>query len=104
RIAAELRLWDAIDQRRLTPFLYFGIHDELDLRSAWRRGRYDNDELSALYTGNARWARLVLAQLLDHAENAERMRVLGFCVSVAHARYMAQVFNEHGVAATAVWG
>ena len=105
RIAAELRLWDAIDQRRLTPFLYFGIHDGLDLsRVTWRRGRYDGEELSALYTGNARWARLVLAQLLDRAENAERMRVLGFCVSVDHARYMARIFNEHGVAATAVWG
>ncbi len=32
RIAAELRLWDAIDQHRLSPFIYFGIHDGLDLR------------------------------------------------------------------------
>src|SRR5690606_12729975 len=32
RIAAELRLWDAIDQHRLVPFAYFGIHDGLDLR------------------------------------------------------------------------
>ena len=32
RIAAELRLWDAIDQQRLSPFVYFGIHDGLDLR------------------------------------------------------------------------
>ena len=31
RIAAELRLWDAIDQQYLAPFLYFGIHDGLDL-------------------------------------------------------------------------
>ena len=31
RIAAELRLWDAIDQQRLCPFMYFGIHDGLDL-------------------------------------------------------------------------
>ena len=27
RIAAELRLWDAIDQHRLAPFAYYGIHD-----------------------------------------------------------------------------
>jgi superfamily II DNA or RNA helicase len=38
RIAAELRLWDAIDQHRLTPFVYFGIADDLDLRDSWRRG------------------------------------------------------------------
>jgi superfamily II DNA or RNA helicase len=40
RIAAELRLWDAIDQQRLAAFVYFGIHDGLDLREVpWRRGR-----------------------------------------------------------------
>ncbi|MEI8318615.1 MAG: DEAD/DEAH box helicase family protein, partial [Planctomycetia bacterium] len=39
RIAAELRLWDAIDQHRLTPFVYYGIHDTTDLRDVpWRRG------------------------------------------------------------------
>ena len=32
RIAAELRLWDAIDQQYLAPFAYFGVHDGLDLR------------------------------------------------------------------------
>ena len=50
RIAAELRLWDAIDQHRLVPFAYFGIHDGLDLRDIpWRRGRgYDVESLSNL--------------------------------------------------------
>ena len=32
RIAAELRLWDAIDQQHLAPFVYFGVHDGLDLQ------------------------------------------------------------------------
>ena len=47
RIAAELRLWDAIEQHRLAPFAYYGIHDGLDLREVpWRRGRgYDVDRL-----------------------------------------------------------
>ena len=59
RIAAELRLWDAIDQHRLTPFVYYGVHDGLDLRDVpWRRGRgYDIDGLSRLYTANDVWAR-----------------------------------------------
>jgi len=106
RIAAELRLWDAIDQHRLTPFLYYGIHDGLDLRKVpWKRGRgYDIEGLSNILTADERWARLVLAQLLDRVEDPARMRVLGFCVSVAHARFMARVFQESGVPATAVWG
>ena len=32
RIAAELRVWDAIDQQYLVPFSYFGVHDGTDLR------------------------------------------------------------------------
>jgi hypothetical protein len=32
------------------------------------------------------------------------VRAIGFCVSVEHARFMARVFVEAGVAAAAVWG
>lgn len=40
RIAAELRLWDAIEQHRLAPFAYYGIHDGVDLRDVpWPRPR-----------------------------------------------------------------
>ena len=81
RIAAELRLWDAIDQQHLSPFLYFGIHDGLDLRDIpWRRGRgYDVEALSNAYTSSDAWARLVVQQVAEHAEPAT-MRCLGFCV------------------------
>ena len=105
RIAAELRLWDAIDQHRLSPFVYYGIHDGLDLRQVpWRRGRgYDVEGLSNLLTANDAWARHVLAQVMSRVDDLRGMRALGFCVSVAHARFMARVFREAGVASTAVW-
>ena len=105
RISAELRLWDAIDQHRLSPFVYYGIHDGLDLSQIhWRRGTgYDVDGLTNLLTANDVWARQVIAQLHRHVDDLRRMRALGFCVSVAHARFMARVFNEAGVAATAIW-
>ncbi|MGK3971479.1 DUF3427 domain-containing protein [Sorangium sp. So ce118] len=106
RIAAELRLWDAIDQHRLVPFVYHGIHDGLDLRDVpWRRGRgYDIDGLSKLLTANDMWARQVVAEVAAHVDDVRRMRALGFCVSIEHARFMARVFREAGIAATAVWG
>lgn len=105
RIAAELRLWDAIDQHRLVPFVYYGIHDGLDLRDVpWRRGRgYDVDGLSKLLTANDVWARQVIAQLIARVDDPRTMRVLGFCVSVEHARFMARVFCDAGIASTAVW-
>lgn len=106
RIAAELRLWDAIDQRRLTPFLYYGLHDGVDLQHVpWKRGRgYDVEALSGVLTADKRQAHLVLKQLEDHVDEVSKIRALGFCVSVDHARFMAQVFRDAGVAATAVWG
>ena len=105
RIAAELRLWDAIDQQYLSPFLYFGVHDGLDLRDIpWRRGRgYDIEALSNRYTSSDAWARLVVKQLLDHAD-VDSMRGLGFCVSIEHAQFMARHFNHHGIRSVAVWG
>jgi superfamily II DNA or RNA helicase/HKD family nuclease len=105
RIAAELRLWDAIDQQYLSPFMYFGIHDGLDLREVpWRRGRgYDAEALSAAYTSSDAWARLVVKQVSQHAEVGD-MRCLGFCVSIQHAQFMAQHFNRHGINSVAIWG
>lgn len=105
RIAAELRLWDAIDQHRLTPFVYYGIHDNTDLRDVpWRRGAgYDVERLTEVLTVNDAYARIVLKELDRRTGDPSRIRALGFCVSVNHARYMARVFMEHGVKATAVW-
>lgn len=104
RIAAELRLWDAIDQQRLAPFAYYGVADELDLREIpWRRGTgYDAERLTGVITATDVWARKVLAQFAAHVGDVGRTRGLGFCVSVAHARYMARVFAEQGVPAVAV--
>ncbi|HOO61284.1 MAG TPA: DEAD/DEAH box helicase family protein, partial [Bacillota bacterium] len=51
RIAAEIRLPEAIDRKLLSPFQYFGVTDTIDLENLkWRSGGYDKTELSNLYT------------------------------------------------------
>jgi superfamily II DNA or RNA helicase len=104
RTAVELRLWDALEQELLSPFHYFGIHDEKDLRNVtWRRGRgYDTDELTKVYTADDRWATMVLQSVQEKMGDPKRMRALGFCVSIAHAQFMAQKFEQAGLQATAV--
>ena len=106
RIAAELRVWDAIDQQYLVPFVYYGIHDGLDLRHVpWRRGQgYDVGALTNVYTANDVWVGQLVAQLRERVADVRTMRALGFCVSIEHARFMAREFERRGIPARAVWG
>ena len=105
RAAYELRLWDALDQGLLCPFQYFGIADGTDLnRIKWSRGQYDQAALTGIYTGNDARARIILSQVVDKVVDIDSMRGLGFCVSVAHAGYMAEAFRSAGISAVAVSG
>lgn len=105
RIAAELRLWDAIDQGYLSTFSYFGIFDGLDYRELpWRKGvGYDVDGLTNLYTAHDTWASFVVKEFAARVDNVAEATALGFCASVDHARFMARVFNAAGVRSEVVW-
>ncbi len=78
RIAAELRLWSALEQGLLCPFHYFGLHDGTDLsRIEWRRNGYASEALSNLYTADD--ARLRAASLdasSPREQRAEQIRRL----------------------------
>jgi superfamily II DNA or RNA helicase/HKD family nuclease len=103
RTAYELRLWDALTADLLVPFHYFGVSDDVDLRAVeWRRGAYDAGALDRVYTGNDARAAKVLTALHETISDVRRMRALGFCVSIAHAQYMARVFSRAGIPALAV--
>ncbi|MHA6523313.1 DUF3427 domain-containing protein [Tessaracoccus sp. G1721] len=105
RAAYELRLWDALSADLLSPFHYFGIADTTDLSAVdFRRGRYDIGQLSGIFTGNDARARVVVQELRRKLADPGAMRALGFCVDVAHARYMSEVFNSAGLPAMAVHG
>jgi superfamily II DNA or RNA helicase/HKD family nuclease len=105
RVAAELRLWDALKADLLTPFHYFAVADGMDLtRVDWKAGAYDPSELSNLFTGNDARARIVLKTVQDKVADLGSMKALGFCVSRSHAHYMTQVFNDAGIHAATVLG
>ncbi|MCC6993211.1 MAG: DUF3427 domain-containing protein, partial [Deltaproteobacteria bacterium] len=102
-IAVELRLWDALERGLLCPFQYFGLHDNTDLSAVtWSRKGYDASELANLYTADDARVRLVLEQVRQKHRDVRTMRALGFCVSIAHAEFMARRFTEAGLPARAV--
>jgi superfamily II DNA or RNA helicase/HKD family nuclease len=102
-IAAELRLWDALERGLLCPFQYFGLSDNTDLSHvAWSRKGYDPVALERIYTGDDARVRLVLQQVQEKVRDISTMRALGFCVSIAHAEFMARRFTEAGVPSKAV--
>ena len=105
RVASELRLWDALHEDLLVPFHYFGVADNVDLSGVeWSRQGYDAQELENVYTGNDARADIVISELHNKVVDVLRMRALGFCVSVAHAEYMAHYFNDHGIPSIALHG
>lgn len=105
RTAAEIRLWDALEADLLSPFHYFSISDNTDLSTLpWRRGSYGERELEALYVGNQERVALILKQLEDKVLDPRTMKAFGFCVSVSHAEYMAEMFRRAGLPAVAVTG
>ncbi len=109
RIAAEIRLPEAIDRKLLCPFQYFGVTDEVDLsRLKWSRGGYETSQLEDVYVYQEhqakRRAEHIIRSLDRYVTDIESVRGIGFCVSVKHADFMASQFNDHGIKSVSVTG
>lgn len=109
RIAAEIRLPEAIERKLLCPFQYFGVSDTVDLDDLhWVRGGYDRSELSNVYV----FERALAERRVDHivrsldkyVTDMDAVKGLGFCVSVDHAAFMAEKFNECGIPSISLVG
>ena len=102
RIASEMRLAEAIDRKLLSPFLYFGISDTVDYSKINWRGKYDVNQLEDVYTADNKRASLILNTVHKYVTDIDEVHGLGFCISIAHAEYMAKYFNEHGIPSIAL--
>lgn len=110
RFAAEIRLPEALEEKLLCPFHYFGISDPIALsdESFWRHGQYDHDALTKVYTGDSIRAHqrldIIIKSLHEYHPYEERTRGVGFCVGVDHANYMTKKFREAGFKADSILG
>ena len=97
RIAAEIRLPEALNRKLLCPFQYFGISDSIDLSNIqWNKGKYVPSELSSIYTGNDRRVGEIISAIDKYTKDINEVRALGFCVTIEHAEFMAKKFSLAG--------
>lgn len=107
RFAAEIRLPEALEEKLLCPFHYFGVADPIDISSDrfWKNGKYDETELEKIYTGEHILAKqrldVICSTLFRYEPNLENVKGIGFCVSIKHAQFMADMFNKRGINSSA---
>lgn len=97
-LSAEIRLVDALNQKLLCPFQYFGITDETDIsRVSWRKGKYEIGELEKIYGEDYRRVLDIIRNCKKYLTDYQEVRALGFCVSKKHAEFMSNQFNSKGL-------
>ncbi len=110
RFAAEIRLPEALEEKLLCPFHYFGVADPVSLAADkfWRAGKYDIGALEDEYTGDHVAAKqrvdVIVSSLLRYEPDLERVRGIAFCVSIRHAEFMAKKFNQRGILSAVLVG
>jgi len=104
RIAAEIRLPEAINRMLLSPFQYFCIGDGIDLRNVtWVGSTYSEDELSHVLNTKARME--VITQSIQHyLTDPGKCKALCFCVNRPHAKDTARYLGELGYKADSLDG
>lgn len=109
RMAYEMRLPEAIDNKLLCPFQYFGVSDFVDLsKLKWTRGGYETSELENVFVLNTeiakRRAKKIIQNTIKYVDDMDDVKALGFCVSIKHAEFMAEEFNNAGIPSVALTG
>lgn len=96
-LACDIRLNDALENSLVSPFHYYGIEDvEVDF------DLINLDDVSALNSVLMvnRRVDFIIEKLLFYKFSGKKRRVLGFCVSKEHAKYMSDEFNKRGLNST----
>ncbi|MDD2541961.1 MAG: DUF3427 domain-containing protein, partial [Desulfuromonadaceae bacterium] len=105
RFAAEIRLPEALEEKLLCPFHYFGVADPIAINGDqfWRNGKYDPSALENVYVlDNVSATRRVAAiteALHRYEPDLTTIKGIGFCVSIKHAEFMAETFTDLGIPA-----
>ena len=101
-VALEIRLHEALEMNLVVPFHYFGITDieAVDLSGI---NIDDIDKVSKILKVNER-VDFIIEKMKFYGFDGEKRKAIGFCVSIDHAKYMAEQFNKRGIKSIALTG
>ena len=102
QIAAEIRLRDALQEKLVVPFHYFGITDAVTDYEGIDVTK-DIDEVAERLNIKAR-VDLIIENINKYSHSGKKTKALGFCINVKHAEYMANEFNQRGYISIALTG
>lgn len=101
-VALEVRLYDALKDELVIPFHYFGITDitGIDLSDV----DIDNiSEVTKRLNINKR-VNFIINKMNFYGHDGDKLKCIGFCVSIEHAKYMAEEFNKRGIKSICLTG
>ena len=101
-VALEVRLHEALDEDLVIPFHYFGVTDieGVDLEDV---NLDDKSELAKRLMVHRR-VDFIIEKMNFYGHDGNFRKLLGFCVNIEHAKYMAREFNERGIESIALTG
>lgn len=102
--AAQLRLWHALEQQLLAPFEYYACADGMDYTDIPWRQAGEASALDSVLTGNHVRARAIINAWQELVSDIRTCRALAFCVSIKHAEFMTDMFNQAGIKAAYITG
>ncbi len=100
RFAAEIRLPEALEEKLLCPFHYFGVADPIAINQDqfWRNGKYDAAALEKVYVLDRARAdqrvNAIVEALNRYESDLNTVKGIGFCVTIKHAVFMANQFTQ----------
>ncbi len=100
-VAIDLRLNEALEQKLIAPFHYFGISD---IVTDYENTNLDDlSKLAKLLSVNKR-VEFIIEKMKFYAHDNKKRKALAFCVNKEHAKYMSEEFNKAGIYSTTLFG
>lgn len=95
----EIDQKSAIDKALLVPYKYFGFKDNVDYTDIrWSGFKYNIQDLNKALMIEKR-DKAILEKFNEYSRDR---KTIGFCVSIEHAEYMANLFNRNDIKSVAI--